>query len=71
MADKFNQLAHIIPHQSLAKTVESFDLRKISARGDGHCILHSWEINSGILQSEIKENLIQEYHSATSTLLYF
>ncbi len=58
MAD---QLAHIIPHQSLAKTVESFDLQKISARGDGHCILHSWEISTGILQSEIKEKLIQEY----------
>jgi YqaJ-like viral recombinase domain len=56
-----DKLAHIIPHQTLNKTVESLNLRKIPARGDGHCILHSWEINTGILQSEIKDKLLQEY----------
>src|SRR5271156_652440 len=58
MCDK---LAHTISHQSLENTLASFSLRKIPARGDGHCILHSWEINTGIVQSEIKEKLVVEY----------
>ena len=55
------KLSHIIPLQSIAKTVESFSLRKVSARGDGHCILHSFEINTGIQQNEIKDKLVEEY----------
>jgi hypothetical protein len=58
MSDKS---AHIISHQPLENTLASFSLRKIPARGDGHCILHSWEINTGIVQSEIKEKLVVEY----------
>lgn len=55
------KMTHVFVNQTLQETIGSLGLHIHHTRGDGHCILHSWAISTGLLMEELIATIVQDY----------
>ncbi len=66
-----NKINHIFVNQTLQETLNFLGLHIHHARGDGHCILHSWAISTGLLIEDLIATIVQDYLNNTDLYSLF
>ena len=66
-----NKMNYVFVNQTLQETIDCLGLQIHHARGDGHCILHSWAISTGLLIEDLIATIVQDYLSNTDLYSLF
>ena len=56
-----NKTNYVFLNQTLQETLNCLGLHIHKARGDGHCILHSWAIATGLSIEDLIATIVQDY----------